>query len=192
MLLDYRHKYISMQRRHFLFAVSSTLVMLATRSFAGLASIGVRVSIVLFSDNARAIRRATLPKVHKDSEWRKTLSPLAYRVTREKGTEEPYSIPGFDRHESGLYRCICCGNALFDANTKYDSHTGWPSFWQPIAPENVHEVNDNQFGMNRTEVQCALCDAHLGHVFDDGPKPTGLRYCMNTVAMRFVRTPKKP
>ena len=180
-----------MQRRQFIFALFSTTIVLATRPFAVLASNGNKVTIVQFSDDGKALRRVTLSKVHKDAEWRKTLSPLAYGVTREKGTENAYSVPGYDRHEPGLYRCVCCDNALFDARTKYDSHTGWPSFWKPIAPENVHEVTDNEFGMTRTEVQCSLCNAHLGHVFDDGPQPTGLRYCMNTVAMRFVRTPKK-
>jgi peptide-methionine (R)-S-oxide reductase len=114
------------------------------------------------------------------------LSPLAYEVTRAQGTEHPFSQPGYDKHAPGLYRCVCCDNALFDASTKFDSGTGWPSFWQPIAAENVHEISDRTLGMTRTEVQCALCDAHLGHVFDDGPKPTGLRYCMNTVALRFI------
>ena len=173
-----------MQRRQFLFTLSGITLALATRSFA--ASGNDKVTIMQFSDDGKALGRVTLAKVRKDAEWKKRLSPLAYQVTRQQGTERAYSQPGYDRHEPGLYRCICCDNALFDAKTKYDSHTGWPSFWQPIAAENVREKVDRLFGMTRTEVQCALCDAHLGHVFDDGPKPTGLRYCMNTVAMRFV------
>jgi len=176
-----------MQRRQFLFALSGAAVVLATRSFAGTSPTGDKVTIVQLSDDGHPLGRVTLPKVNKDAEWRKVLSPLAYRVTREGGTERAYSQPGYDRHEPGLYRCVCCDNALFDAGTKYDSHTGWPSFWQPIAAENVREIADNMFGMTRTEVKCTLCDAHLGHVFDDGPKPTGLRYCMNTVAMRFIQ-----
>ena len=116
--------------------------------------------------------------------------PLAYEVTRKQGTEAAFSQPGYDRHEAGLYRCVCCDNALFNA-TKYDSGTGWPSFWQPIATQNVLNVEDREFGMTRTEVRCALCDSHLGHVFDDGPKPTGLRSCMNTVALRFIPKPNK-
>ncbi len=180
-----------MQRRQFLFALSGAAVVLATRSFADMAPAGGKVTIMQFSDDGKPLGRATLAKVHKDAEWRKVLSPLAYQVTREQGTERPFSQPGYDRHEPGLYRCVCCDNALFDASTKYDSHTGWPSFWQPITAENVHEIADHMLGMTRTEVQCTLCDAHLGHVFDDGPKPTGLRYCMNTVAMRFVPHPNR-
>jgi peptide-methionine (R)-S-oxide reductase len=175
-----------MQRRQFLFALSGVAAALATRSYADTASATDKVIVMQFSDDGKPLGRATLPKVRKDAEWKKTLSPLAYEVTREQGTERAFSQPGYDRHEPGLYRCVCCDNALFDANTKYNSGTGWPSFWQPIAPENVHEIADHMFGMTRTEVQCSLCDAHLGHVFDDGPKPTGLRYCMNTVAMLFV------
>jgi len=150
-----------MQRRQFVFALFSSAIVLATRPYEGLASSGNMVTIRQFSDDGKELRRVTLSKVHKDAEWRKTLSPLAYKVTREKGTENAFSIPGYDRHEPGLYRCVCCNNALFDARTKYDSHTGWPSFWQPIAPENVHEVADNEFGMNRTEVQCSLWDSAL-------------------------------
>lgn len=175
-----------MKRRQFLFAVSSAALALATRSFAGTTYTGGQVTIMQFSRDGKPLGHATLAKVRKDAEWRKALSPLAYQVTREKGTERAFSQTGYDRHQPGLYRCVCCDNALFDAKTKFDSGTGWPSFWQPIAAENVLEIPDNMFGMTRTEVECALCDAHLGHVFDDGPKPTGLRYCMNTVALRFV------
>ncbi|RFC35238.1 MAG: peptide-methionine (R)-S-oxide reductase [Candidatus Nitrotoga sp. SPKER] len=181
-----------MQRRQFLFTLTSTAAMFfATRTSTSTASGGDKVTIMQFSDDGKPLSRVTLLKVNKDTEWRKMLSPLAYQVTREKGTERAFSIPGYDRHEAGLYRCVCCNNALFDSSTKYDSGTGWPSFWQPIASENVRNIVDRQFGMTRTEVQCTLCDAHLGHVFDDGPKPTGLRYCMNTVAMRFVSKSKK-
>ena len=172
-----------MQRREFFAAISGLAVVYATPTWAGAAN---SVSIMQFSDTGKSLGRVTLPKVSKDAEWKRTLSPLAYKVTREQGTERAFSQPGYDSHVPGLYRCVCCDNALFDAGTKYDSGTGWPSFWQPIAIENVRNIEDRMFGMKRTEVRCTLCDGHLGHVFDDGPKPTGLRYCMNTVAMRFI------
>lgn len=169
-----------MQRRQFLLATAG--LFLAPSLFAA----EDRVVIVQFSDDGRMLGQATLPRVYRDAEWRRQLSALAYHVTREAGTERAYSQPGYDRHDPGLYRCICCDNALFDAHTKYDSKTGWPSFWQPIAAQNIREIPDHLLGVERTEVRCTLCDAHLGHVFGDGPKPTGLRYCMNTVAMRFI------
>jgi peptide-methionine (R)-S-oxide reductase len=178
-----------MQRRQFLLGLSGIALAYSTRVFAGSTDSNDKVTIMQFSDDGRPLGLVTVPKVNKDAEWRKRLSPLAYEVTREQGTERAFSQPGYDRHEPGLYRCVCCDNALFDARTKYDSGTGWPSFWQPIAPENVRNITDHMFGMTRTEVRCKLCDAHLGHVFDDGPKPTGLRYCMNTVALRFVPKP---
>ncbi len=175
-----------MQRRKFLAILSTLAVASATRSFAATPSSGSKVAIMQFSDAGKPLGEVMLAKVSKVAEWKQRLSPLAYRVTREQGTERAFSQPGYDRHAPGLYRCVCCDNALFNANTKYESGTGWPSFWQPIAAQNVRNVADGMFGMTRTEVKCALCDAHLGHVFDDGPKPTGLRYCMNTVALRFV------
>lgn len=187
-----------MQRRQFLFTLShgvgtlsglSALATLGYRSNAHAATTSSQdqVSIMRFSDNGQVLGRVTVPKVKKtESEWKRQLSPLAYQVTRQQGTERAFSQAGYDRHDAGLYRCACCDNALFDANTKYDSGTGWPSFWQPIAADNVRNLSDHLFGMVRTEVQCTLCDAHLGHVFEDGPKPTGLRYCMNTVALRFI------
>jgi len=175
-----------MFRRKFLFTLSSAIGLLATRSFADDTSEGNKVNIMRFSDEGKPLGRVALAKVNKGEEWRKVLSPLAYQVTREQGTELAFSQAGYSSHDQGLYRCICCDNALFDSNSKFDSHTGWPSFWEPIATENVHEIGDHKFGIPRTEIQCSLCDAHLGHVFNDGPEPTGLRYCMNTVAMRFV------
>ncbi len=178
-----------MQRRQFLFTLSGIGLALTARSYA--APISEKVTIMQFSDDGKALGSATLSKINDEAGWKKRLSPLAYQVTREQGTELAYSQPGYNKREPGLYRCSCCDNALFDAKTKFDSGTGWPSFWQPIAAENVREIADHLLGMTRTEVQCALCDAHLGHVFDDGPKPTGLRYCMNAVAMRFVPQAKK-
>jgi peptide-methionine (R)-S-oxide reductase len=124
-------------------------------------------------------------KIEKtDAEWRAQLSDLAYRVTRKGGTERAFTHDNFPKAQ-GTFRCICCDAPLFDAATKFDSGTGWPSFWAPIAAEAVEEREDNGWFMRRTEVLCARCDAHLGHVFPDGPRPTGLRYCMNGVALAF-------
>lgn len=150
------------------------------------------VTVVQFSDTGERLKTVHVPMVVKtNEEWRKQLGENAFDITRKADTEFAYSGKYWNLHEAGLYRCICCDNALFSSETKFDSGTGWPSFWQPIAPENVQTRDDKSFGMVRTEVTCTLCDAHLGHVFDDGPPPTGLRYCMNSVALKFVAATRK-
>jgi peptide-methionine (R)-S-oxide reductase len=147
------------------------------------------VAIVLFSDSGERLKPVRIPKVIKTAaEWRKQLPAGVFDITRNADTEIAFSGKYWNLHDKGIYRCICCGNALFDSATKFESGTGWPSFWAPIASENVTEIRDTTFGIVRTAVTCTECDAHLGHVFDDGPEPTHLRYCMNSASLRFVKS----
>jgi len=171
-----------MNRRFFL---KSAMTMGAVAGLSGTALVRV-----LAQSNSVKAKAETLPfkKVFKtDAEWKSILTPEQYHITREKGTEAPYTSPLNKIYEKGVFQCVCCSLPLFSSRTKFDSHTGWPSFWAPIAKEHVREEVDNSLGVTRTEVLCNRCDAHLGHVFDDGPKPTGLRYCMNGLAMKFVK-----
>ena len=174
-------------RRAFL---GSGAALLGATTFQGLAwaaSGGAWVTLETFSAAGKSTGTARVQKIVKsEAEWKKQLSANAFEITRHAGTEPAFSGVYWNNHADGLYRCICCETALFDSRTKFESGTGWPSYYQPISKRNVAQTSDNSLFMTRTAVACARCDAHLGHVFDDGPKPTGLRYCMNSASLRFV------
>ena len=183
-----------MTRRALLMTGGTAVATIALKFRNGVETVAAKgsvpkdVRIVQFSDSGQRGDFANLLPVAKtDAEWKRQLSPDSFEVTRHAATERPFSGQYWNNHDKGLYRCICCGTALFSSDTKFESGTGWPSFWEPIAKENVHETSDSSLGMMRTAVSCRLCDAHLGHVFDDGPRPTGLRYCMNSLSLRFVK-----
>ena len=188
---------LAMDRRRFLRATLTGGALLLTggsllapRLFAAANTpVGTpgKVLLEIFGDDGRDLGPREVPKlVLTDAQWQQRLSPASYEIMRRNGTERAFSGEHEKPAVPGLYRCMACGTALYDAATQFDSGTGWPSFWQPIARRNVVEHGDHMFGMTRTALSCAGCDSHLGHVFGDGPRPTGLRYCMNSVALRFV------
>jgi peptide-methionine (R)-S-oxide reductase len=184
-------------RRTFLLASGAALVGFVSWRYAKSAAAAPKpaaagplkqVTIVEFTDAGERKDVITVPMIRKtDAEWKAQLSPDSFEVTRHAATERAFTGALLSVHEKGVFRCICCDTALFSSATKFESGTGWPSFWAPIAKENIVESMDLSLGMERTAVSCRRCEAHLGHVFDDGPPPTGLRYCMNSVAMKFAK-----
>ena len=145
------------------------------------------VSVKVFNDRAELVGPITMPKVVKsDAAWRAQLTPEQYKIARGKGTEAAFCGTLLDNHQDGVYACVCCGLPLFSSDSKFNSGTGWPSFFQPVAKQNVIEHADDSLGMRRTEILCARCDCHLGHVFEDGPRPTGLRFCVNSDSLSFT------
>lgn len=175
---------MTLTRREFVVAAAAVVASRPGRLFA---LPPADVLIVQFTDAGARQGSVRVPKVVKpEADWRKQLSPLAFHITREAGTERPFTGAYWNLHEKGLFRCVCCDTALFSSAAKFDSGTGWPSFWEPIAEENVRHGKPSG-GYTNSEVTCTRCDAHLGDLFDDGPRPTGLRYCIDSIALRFVK-----
>lgn len=160
----------------------------ASAGVGGATTQPAEVKVKVFDSNGELVGPVTMARVVKtDEEWKKQLPADVYKIARNKGTEAAYCGNLLDNHLDGVYTCVCCGLPLFSSNSKFNSGTGWPSFFQPIAKENVAEHVDNSYGMERTEILCARCDCHLGHVFADGPKPTGMRFCLNSASLKFTK-----